>query len=46
MNYYYWQAFTKHNWGYAAAIVVGIFIFTMTASILSYRVFARETVQY
>jgi N-acetylglucosamine transport system permease protein len=46
LNYYYWQAFSNHNWGYSAAIVTGIFVFTMAASIVSYRFFGRETVQY
>jgi ABC-type sugar transport system permease subunit len=46
MNYYYWQAFTNRNWGYAAAIVVVIFIVTLGASITAYRFFGRETVQY
>ncbi len=46
MNYYYYQAFTEHNWGFAAAIVAVVFIVTMSASIISYRVLAREVVQY
>jgi ABC-type sugar transport system permease subunit len=46
LNYYYWQAFTNRNWGYAAAIVVVIFLFTLGASITAYRFFGRETVQY
>ncbi|MCL5997505.1 MAG: sugar ABC transporter permease [Chloroflexi bacterium] len=46
LNYYYWQAFVNNNWGYSAAIVVGIFIVTLAASIISYRFFGRETVQY
>jgi len=46
MNYYYWVAFTQHNWGYAAAIVVGIFAVTMVGSILTFRFLAREAVQY
>jgi ABC-type sugar transport system permease subunit len=46
MHYYYWQAFGNRNWGYAAAIVVGVFLFTLGASITAYRFFARETVQY
>jgi N-acetylglucosamine transport system permease protein len=46
MNYFYWVAFTKHDWGYASALVVGIFSVTMAASILTYRFFARDTVQY
>ncbi len=46
MNYYYWQAFSNNNWGYASAIVVLIFIVTMIASLLAYRVFERDAVQY
>ena len=46
LTYYYWQAFSNHNWGYAAAIVVGIFLVTLVASIISYRFFGRESVQY
>ncbi|MCL4506196.1 MAG: sugar ABC transporter permease [Chloroflexi bacterium] len=46
MNYYYFQAFAQRNWGYAAAIVVIIFIVTLIGSLVSYRVSARETVQY
>jgi N-acetylglucosamine transport system permease protein len=46
MNYYYFQAFVQRNWGYASAIVVGIFVVTLIASISSYRIFERETVQY
>jgi len=46
MTYYYYQAFTNNNWGYAAAIVVGIFVVTLGASIFTYRFAGRETVQY
>ena len=46
MNYYYWQAFTQRNWGYAATIVVGIFIVTMLGSVFTYRFMEREAVQY
>ena len=46
MNYYYWQAFSNNNWGYASAIVVLIFVVTMIASLLAYRVFERDAVQY
>jgi N-acetylglucosamine transport system permease protein len=46
MNYFYWVAFTKHDWGYASALVVGIFAVTMTATLVAYRFSAREAVQY
>ncbi|MCD6520137.1 MAG: sugar ABC transporter permease [Anaerolineae bacterium] len=46
MNYYYWQAFTQRNWGYAAAIVVVIFVVTLLGSIFTFRFMERETVQY
>jgi len=46
LSYYYWQAFSNNKWGYASAIVVGVFLFTFTASMVSYRFFGRETVQY
>jgi len=46
LTYYYFQAFQNRNWGYAAAIVVGIFIVSLSASIVSYRFFGREAVQY
>lgn len=46
LSYYYWQAFTNNKWGYASAIVVGIFVVTFAASMFSYRFFGRETVQY
>ena len=46
MNYYYHQAFSQRNWGYAAAIVTGIFLVTLVGSLLSYRFMSRETVQY
>jgi N-acetylglucosamine transport system permease protein len=46
LSYYYWQAFTNYNWGYAAAIVVGVFLVTLIASIFSYGFFGRESVQY
>jgi N-acetylglucosamine transport system permease protein len=46
LSYYYWQAFSNHNWGYSAAIVVGIFLVTLLASVFSYRFFGRESVQY
>jgi N-acetylglucosamine transport system permease protein len=46
MTYYYYQAFSNNNWGYAAAIVVGIFVVSLGASIFTYRFAGRETVQY
>lgn len=46
MNHYYYVAFSQHDWGYAASIIVGILLVTMSASIFSYRVLGRETIQY
>jgi ABC-type sugar transport system permease subunit len=46
MSYFYWQSFKAHNWGYAAALVVVIFIVTMLATLISYKAMYRETVQY
>jgi len=46
MTYYYYQAFTNYNWGYAAALVVGIFLVSLGATIATYRFIGRETVQY
>jgi N-acetylglucosamine transport system permease protein len=46
LNYYYWQAFDARNWGYAATIVVFIFLVTLVLSILSYVFLRRESVQY
>jgi ABC-type sugar transport system permease subunit len=46
MNYYYWQAFSSNNWGYASAIVVVVFAVTLIASIFTYRFSEREGVQY
>lgn len=46
MSYFYWQSFKAHNWGYAAALVVVIFVVTMLATLISYKAMYRETVQY
>ena len=46
LSYYYFVAFRERNWGYAAAIVVGIFVVTFVASALAYRFLDRDTVQY
>jgi ABC-type sugar transport system permease subunit len=46
MSYFYWQSFKAHNWGYAAAIVVVIFIVTMFVTLISYKALYRESVQY
>lgn len=46
MSYFYWQSFKAHNWGYAAALVVVIFIVTMLATFISYKALYRESVQY
>ncbi len=46
LNYYYWQAFDARNWGYAAAIVVFIFVVTLILTIFSYVFLRRESVQY
>lgn len=46
MSYFYWQSFKAHNWGYAAAIVVIIFIVTVLATLISYKATHRESVQY
>jgi len=46
LTYYYYQAFTNYNWGYAAAIVVGIFLVSLAATIATYRFIGRETVTY
>jgi len=46
LTYYYYQAFTNYNWGYAAALVVGIFLVSLAATIATYRFIGRETVTY
>lgn len=46
LNYYYWQAFNAYNWGYAAAIVVVIFVVTLLVTLVSYKALYRESVQY
>ncbi len=46
LSYYYWQSFKAHNWGYAAAIVVCIFVITMIFTLISYKFLYRENIQY
>jgi len=46
MNYFYWQSFKAHNWGYAAALVVVIFVVTMIFTLISYKALYRESLQY
>jgi ABC-type sugar transport system permease subunit len=46
MNYFYWQSFKAHNWGYAAALVVVIFVVTMIFTLASYKALYRENLQY
>lgn len=46
MSYYYWLAFSDHEWGEASALVVGVFGVTMIMSIATFRFTAREVVEY
>ncbi|MEJ5224422.1 MAG: sugar ABC transporter permease [Anaerolineales bacterium] len=46
MSYFYWQSFKAHNWGYAAALVVVIFVVTLIVTLFSYKALYRESVQY
>ena len=46
MSYFYWQSFKAHNWGYAAAIVVVIFVVTLITTLISYKAMYRENIQY
>lgn len=46
MSYFYWQSFKAYNWGYAAALVVVIFIVTLLATLASYKALYRDNVQY
>jgi len=45
-NYFYWQAFTNFDFGYATSIVVFMFLITLLATLFSWRITKAQTVQY
>jgi N-acetylglucosamine transport system permease protein len=45
-NYFYWQAFTNYNFGYAASIVTFTFLITLVVTILTWRITKAQTVSY
>ena len=45
-NYFYWQAFTNYDFGYATSIVVIMFLITLAATLLSWRITKAQTIEY
>ena len=45
-NYFYYQAFTAHNWGYASAIIVAVLIISLLLAGFTLYMTRRETVTY
>lgn len=46
LNYYYFQAFTEYNWGYAASIAAVMFVITISLTGLTYALTRRDSVAY
>ena len=45
-NYFYYQAFTAHNWGYASAIIVAVLVISLVLAGITFRMTKREAVTY
>lgn len=46
VSYYYWQAFSNNNWGYAAAIIALVCLVSMLATLITYYGLKREPLHY